>query len=79
MIPWIKKKTTAAGREQIEAWVNIAVAAAEQLWKGQEKAGEEKKAYVVEFLGERGFSIDTEELDVMIEAAVLHLKANFSE
>lgn len=73
MIPWIKRRTTAEDREQIEAWVGIAVAAAEQLWKGSEGAGEEKKRYVLTFMESKGFTIDTDALDAMIEAAVLKL------
>lgn len=49
VIPWIKSKTTAAQREEIEAWVRIAVTAAEQIYKGSGR-GEEKKEYVLEFL-----------------------------
>lgn len=75
IIPWIKKRTTAEEREQIEAWVRIAVLAAEQLWKGSEKAGDEKKEYVLEFLAGKGFAIDSNALDAMIEAEVLKLGA----
>lgn len=77
VIPWIKSKTTKTQREQIEAWVGIAVAAAEQLWKGHEKAGEEKKRYVVEFLAERGFAVDSAALDAMIEAEVMRISGMF--
>ena len=41
-IPWIKSKTTAQQREDLVAWVKIAVAAAEQIYRGT-KRGEEKK------------------------------------
>ena len=71
--PWIKSKTTANQREQIEAWVSIGVAAAEQIWKGQSGAGADKKRYVLELLAEKGFTINTTELNAMIEAAVLEL------
>ena len=77
MIPWIKSRTTKTQREQIEAWVGIAVAAAEQLWKGQTKAGEEKKLYVMEFLAERGFSVDSAALNAMIEAEVMRISGMF--
>lgn len=75
MIPWIKSRTTKTQREQIESWVGIAVAAAEQLWKGHEKAGAEKKRYVVEFLRSKGITVDFDELDAMIEAEVYSLYA----
>ena len=35
--------------------------------------GKEKKQYVVNFLKAQGFSLDFDELDKMIEAAVLEL------
>lgn len=55
--------------------MRIAVAAAEQLWKGSEKAGAEKKQYVIEFLKSKGLTVDFEELDAMIEAEVYSLYA----
>ena len=70
LIPWIKSKTTAQQQAEINAWVKIAVQAAEQLFVGSGQ-GAVKKAYVLEFLENKGFKIDTAELDKMIEAAVL--------
>ncbi len=72
VIPYIKSKTSTAQQEEINAWVKIAVAAAEQIYDGQGR-GEEKKAYVVAWLRERGITLDTEKLDAMIEAAVYEL------
>lgn len=70
-IPWLRAKTTAAQREQIAAWIKIAVTAAEQLL-GAGK-GAEKKAYVVAWLREHGIDPDGAEIDAMIEAAVYEL------
>jgi hypothetical protein len=78
VIPWIKSKTTAAQFEKIETWVTIAVEAAEQIYTGSGR-GAEKKAYVVEFLNSKGFSIDAEALDKLIEAAVFNLPEYFEE
>ena len=36
--------------------------------------GAEKKAYVEKYLSEKGFHLDTREIDSLIEAAVLELK-----
>ncbi len=69
LIPWIKSKTTAAQREEIEAWVGIAVFAAEQLFAGNGR-GEEKKAYVLNYLSKKGFTVDKKSLDLMIESTV---------
>ena len=72
VIPWIRSKTTAAQFEKIKMWVTVAVKAAEQLYKGSGR-GEEKKAYVVQFLQEKGFTLDPDSLDKLIEAAVFNL------
>ncbi len=76
VIPWIKSKTTAAQFEQIEMWVTVAVEAAEQIYTGSGR-GAEKKAYVIDFLTEKGFKIDADSLDKLIEAAVFDLPAYF--
>lgn len=70
LIPWIKTKTTAEQRAEINAWVKIGVMAAEQLFVGVGR-GAEKKAYVMEFIQSKGYHIDTTELDKLIESAVL--------
>lgn len=75
LIPYIKSKTTAAQQEQIQAWVNIAVMAAEQLIQGSGK-GTEKKEYVIKWLNEHNITFDAEKLDAMIEAAVYKLTNN---
>lgn len=43
-----------------------------QLYVGSGR-GAEKKAYVVQFLQEKGFTIDPDSLDKLIEAAVFNL------
>lgn len=72
VIPWIRSKTTAAQFEKIKMWVTVAVEAAEQLYVGSGR-GAEKKAYVVQFLQEKGFTLDPDSLDKLIEAAVFNL------
>lgn len=72
LIPYIKSKTTTEQQKEINAWVKIAVAAAEQIFKGSGR-GEEKKQYVIAWLKERGFTVDEAELDALIEAAVYEL------
>ena len=71
VIPWIRSKTSAAQFEQIEMWVTVAVEAAEQIYTGSGR-GAEKKAYVIDFLTEKGFKMDK-----LIEAAVFDLPAYF--
>lgn len=64
VIPWIKTKTTNEQQTLIEATVRTLVFAAEQIY-GAGK-GPEKMQYVVDKLKEKGYTVDTDE----IEAAV---------
>lgn len=75
VIPYIKSKTTASQQAEINAWVKIAVTAAEQIYTGSGR-GEEKKAYVLNWLQEHGITVDAEKLDALIEAAVYDLTNN---
>lgn len=74
VIPWIKSKTTAQQREDLVAWIKIAVAAAEQIYQGT-KRGEEKKQYVLDFLTKNGFSVNEDSVNAAIEAAVKQLNS----
>lgn len=74
VIPYIKSKTTAQQQAEINAWVKIAVSAAEQIYNGSGR-GPEKKAYVLEWLKQRGITVDEAKLDAMIESAVYELKS----
>lgn len=74
LIPWIRSKITTQHREQLVAWVKIAVSAAEQIFKGSGR-GEEKKQYVLDFLIKNGFSVDEEVVNAAIEAAVKQLNS----
>lgn len=74
LIPWIRSKTTEGQRKELAAWIKIGVAAAEQLYAGQGR-GEEKKAYVLKFLADNGYSVDLESVNAMIEAAVQQLNS----
>lgn len=73
VIPYIRSKTTAQQQAEINAWVKIAVSAAEQIYVGSGR-GEEKKAYVLSWLHEHGVTVDESKLDALIEAAVYDLK-----
>ena len=75
LIPYIKRKTTAAQYAEIQKWVTIAVDAAEMIYKGTGR-GQEKKEYVLNFINSKGYKLDIESIENMIEAAVLSLKAS---
>ena len=72
VIPYIKSRTTAQQQAEINAWVKIAVTAAEQIYRGSGR-GEEKKAYVLNWLAEHGITLDEDRIDALIEAAVYEL------
>ena len=72
LIPWIKSKIDAAKLAQIVEWVGIAVRAAEQIYN-ESGMGEKKKQYVLDFLADKGFTLDPDSINAMIEAAVKDL------
>lgn len=77
LIPWIKKNVSAATLANILKYVEIFVAAAEQIFDISQ--GAEKKAYVLQKLEEMNFKVNIEELDAYIEAAVLKLHNELKE
>ncbi|MCM1300034.1 MAG: phage holin [[Eubacterium] siraeum] len=74
LIPWIRSRTTEAQRQQLVAWTKIAVAAAEQIFSGSGR-GAEKKNYVLEFLKEKGITLDENSVNAAVEAAVKQLNS----
>ena len=72
VLPYFRSITTSEQRTELAAWVKIAVAAAEQIYKGSGR-GEEKKQYVLEWLYGQGITVDESQIDAMIEAAVFEL------
>lgn len=73
LVPLIKNRIEDEKFGKIMTWVKIAVQAAEMIYK-ESGMGAEKKAYVLQFLRSKGYSIDEVSLDNMIESAVLELK-----
>lgn len=76
LIPYIKSKTTEEQQKKLHLYVKMAVQAAEMLFK-ETGMGAIKKEYVANFLKEKGYQLDSNDLDVVIESAVLELKKNF--
>jgi len=76
LVPWIREKIGADKMVEIERWVRFAVLKAQQVM--QSATGEDKKAYVTEFLKElliaKNISLSDEQLEVLIEAAVKQMK-----
>ena len=71
IIPWIKSKATNEKTADFLRWVEIAVAAAEQLYESTD--GEAKKDYVVNYLRGKGIIMNEEDVENAIEAAVIKL------
>lgn len=71
VIPWIKSKTKNEDMEDFLRWVEIAVAAAEQIYESTD--GVAKKHYVLTYLRDKGITVDEEDIENAIEAAVIRL------
>lgn len=78
LIPWVKEKLGAERFNTLQKWVVVAVEAAEKLYQGSGR-GDEKKAYVLKFLADKGFTVDTDKLDALIESAVYGLKGDTND
>lgn len=76
VIPWIKAKIGAEKMEEVKTWVNAAVLMAQQVYNA--KTGPERKAIVVDLIRgmliKKNIDISTEQLDMLIEAAVKAMK-----
>ena len=73
LIPYLKTKIDANKFDKIKSWVTVAVEAAEMIYVGTGR-GEEKKAYVVQYLNSKGYTLDADSINNLIESAVLELK-----
>jgi DNA polymerase III delta subunit len=73
LIPYLKTKIDSNKFEKIQTWVKVAVEAAEMIYVGTDR-GEEKKAYVVQYLNSKGYTLDADSINNLIESAVLELK-----
>lgn len=71
LIPLAKSRISSNKWDDLLKWVEIGVAAAEQLYTSLE--GGKKKAYVIQYLESKGYKIDSEDVENAIEAAVLQL------
>lgn len=72
LAPYIKARTSEAKQKKIWNLVLILVQAAEQIFNTP-GAGQDKKAYVLHALNQKGIKIDAAKLDILIEAAVFQL------
>lgn len=77
IVPYIRTNIDAAKLAQYKEWASLAVKTAEMLWR-ETGHGEDKKAYVVNFLTDmfnsRKIVITEEQMNVLIESAVKEMK-----
>lgn len=71
VVPWFKAKYGAEETAEFLRWVEIGVAAAEQLFAVND--GDKKKAYVTKYLRDKGYTANADDIENAIEAAVLRL------
>lgn len=69
---YLESKIDEQTLKDVLTWVEIAVKAAEQIYK-ESGMGEKKKAYVKKFLNNLGIDYDDKEIDAFIESKVLDL------
>ncbi len=72
VVPWLRARLGAEQLGRLMGWAAILVDAAEQIYAGPGR-GDEKKAWVLARLRERGFTVDEQALDAVVEAAVRRL------
>lgn len=71
LLPWLSSKTTAEERRELLGWVDIAVAAAQQLY--HQCSGQQRLDYALSVLEDKGFDVDDGAVLDAVEAAVLKL------
>ena len=78
VVPWLKAKTQSETMQAVLDWTMQAVLAAEQAHQAQ--TGAERKYIVTEFIKQiliqKNISLSDEELNTLIEAAVMQMNAN---
>lgn len=69
LIPWIRTKITNEKLKEIQKWTSVGVKAAEMIYT-ESGMGDAKKKYVRKFLESKGYKLDIETVDALIEATV---------
>lgn len=73
LVPYIKSKTTEEQYSKLKFYVKTGVQAAEMIYN-EPGMGAIKKDYVLNYIRGLGFTVDVNELNALIESAVLELK-----
>ncbi len=73
LIPYLKTKWDSSKIDKMMKLIDIGVLAAEQLYTVEQ--WQDKKQYVQQFLWQKGYDIDTVEVNSAIESAVKRIKS----
>lgn len=73
VIPFLRQKLSIEKREELMKWTEIAVNAAEQLCKSGVISKEDRKNHVLAFLNNKGYDVNLEEIDELIQSFVVNL------
>lgn len=71
VIPWLRRQMAAEDLDDLLAWVEIAVAAAQQLYHSCD--GEKRLQHALGVLADKGFDINDKAVRSAVEAEVLKL------
>lgn len=77
-VPYLKEKLDEEKFNKLYKWTVIAVKAADQLAKSGLIDLEKRKEEVVKFLKNKGFTINMEEIEMLIESIVMELPHIFN-
>lgn len=69
LIPWIRTKISNEKLKEIQKWTSVGVKAAEMIYN-ESGMGDVKKNYVRRFLESKGYKLDIDTVDALIEATV---------
>ena len=76
LVPWLKGKLSLNQKENMTFWLEVAVTAAEEYFKGPGR-GQEKAEYVRAFLKQQGYDLDAAVLSALINGTVWQLINQF--
>ena len=74
LIPWLKERYGNEVLEKAKGWVQIGVLAAEKLYGAGN--GDEKLAYVTEFLAQHKIKLDIDTLKALVNAEIKKMEQN---
>lgn len=73
VVPWIKSKASESTLNKVAYWARIAVEAAEQKVKNGSIDPSERFSYARKFLNKKGYDLDFDEIEALIESSVHNL------